>query len=205
MLMLDRVRHLPESALNTLAADDVAFTVIMLQPEDYRGRLISVTGWLHRITEYPVMTNDRGIDALYEGWLFTGDSGNNPWRFLCSERPLTVPLGEEMEPVKVRVVGYFFKRMGYASQGGQHVAPTLLAHSFEVLPVPVDVAPAMQTQLHNWMLGVVAVTIAGLAALMWWFARADRKYAGSRLHQLTVPQLDATDLEALKDLDTDDS
>lgn len=204
--MLAKVRSLPEDVRRQQTRNDVAFTVIMLQPEDYRGKLVGMTGQLHRLGEVPVMPNDAGIDRLYEGWMFTEDSGNHPWRFVCTSLPEGVDPQSLSLPRRVRVEGYFFKRMGYASQGGQHVAPLLLAASFEVLPVPVSNVPQIQGQMRNWMLAILGLVIVCLGATFWWFAASDRRYAGSRLHELAVSRLDADPqaLEALASMDLAD-
>jgi hypothetical protein len=204
--MLATVRRLPEDLRRQHSDRDVAFTVIMLQPDEYRGRLVGITGELHRLSKLPVMENDVGIDQLYEGWMYTEDSGNNPWQFVCTSLPEGGDPKVLSLPRRIRVEGYFFKRTGYASRGGQHVAPTLLARSFELLPPPISAAPQMQSQMRNWMLGLIGLVIVGLGVLIWWFVAADRRYAGSRLHELATSRLDADpqELEALKDLDTRD-
>jgi hypothetical protein len=204
--MLTKVRELPYEERRKHALGDVAFTVIMLQPEDYRGRLVGITGQLHRLSEYPVMKNDAGIDRLYEGWVFTEESGNNPWRFVCTSLPEGLHLASLSLPRRVRVEGYFFKRMGYASEGGQHVAPTLLARSFELFAVPVGNAPQIQSQMRSWMLAAIGVMIVVLGATFWWFAVSDRRYAKSRLHELAVSRLDADPqaLELLKEVNLPD-
>jgi hypothetical protein len=204
--MLATISRLPEDLRREHVDEEVAFTVIMLQPDEYRGRLVGITGDLHRLNEIPVMENDVGIDRLYEGWMYTEDSGNNPWRFVCAALPQGVRSGTLSLPQRIHVEGYFFKRTGYASEGGQHVAPTLLARSFEVLPPPISAAPQMQSQMRNWMLGLIGLVIVGLGVMIAWFVAADRRYAGSRLHELATSRLDADpqQLEALKQLDTQD-
>ena len=204
--MLDRVRRLPETVVEQAADDGVAFTVIMLQSDDYRGKLIRVTGQLRRVTEYPVMENESGIDHLYEGWLFTNDSANNPWRIVTTSLPEGLPLGEEVEPVKVSATGYFFKRTGYASQSGQHVAPTLLAKSYETVPVTTNIASEVRSEMHNWLLGFIGFVVAALALMIWLTMTDDRKFAGSRLGELAKARLDADpeDLSALANVDTVD-
>lgn len=205
--MLQRIRQLPDRVKEAEADDDVAFTVIMLDSDTYRGKLVSVVGWMRRLTEFPVLENDRGIDQLYEGWLFTNDSGTNPWRFLCTELPANTPRGESFEPIKVRVTGYFFKRSGYASHGGQHVAPTLLAESFELLRTPVNPTPQMQQELQHWMLGIVGLVVLGLAVLVWWFSASDKRFATSHLQELAASRLDADsdNLRHLESIEIDDS
>ena len=205
-LMLGQIRRAPDELIDATVSDDVAFTVIMLQSEDYRGRIVGVTGQLRRLTEYPVMENDRGIDRLYEGWVFTNDSGDNPWRFLCTELPPEAVLGEDVPPVKIRFAGYFFKRAGYLSHGGQHVAPTLLAKSFQIVPPPASTTPQPTTGFRlGVLLGVGALIVGVLLALIWWY-RSDRAFDEGRLGAVAASRLDADgdDLEALKQWETVD-
>lgn len=206
-LMLSRIDTLPSEIIVEAGRDDVAFTVLMLQSESYRGQLISVRGDLRRLTAFPA-PQDSEFETLYEGWLFTRDSGKNPYRVLFTQLPADVPLGESLDPpVPVEVTGYFFKRYGYASQGGQHVAPLLLAKRPEVI-TPRQVVPVDRSELRNMMLaavGLVAVVVLGLVI---WFVRSDRRYRDSRLSQLAAARLDASseDLDALKNapvVDTD--
>ncbi len=204
-LMLSRIHDLPEETAAALARDDVAFTVLMLHPDEYRGTLLAVRGELRRLTEFPA-SRGSGFDVLYEGWLFTGDSGTNPYRIVFTELPGGVPLGESLHPpLPVQVVGYFFKRYGYVSQGGQHVAPLLLARSLRMILRPAT-APADGAEFRYAMLGVIAVVVAGVVVLGVWFFVSDRRFRGSRLDELAAARLDATpeDLAALQNLQTTD-
>ncbi|MGD9856045.1 MAG: hypothetical protein AB7U20_13965 [Planctomycetaceae bacterium] len=203
--MLSQIDRLPESTAAAQARSDVAFTVLMLEPDQYRGRLLSVTGDLRRLTEFPA-SEESGFAALYEGWLFTRDSGTNPYRIVCTQRPEGIPLGESLDPpVPVRVNGFFFKRYGYASQQGQHVAPMLIAKSLHVrLLLPT--AAADGPELQHAMLGVVSVVVAGIMTMGVWFFISDRRFRNSRLDQLAAARLDATpeNLAALAQAETID-
>ena len=205
-LMLDQIRHVPEEVTDAQSRDDVAFTVIMLQSEDYRGQVIGIRGQLRRLTEHPVIENDRGIDRLYEGWVFTNDSGDNPWRFLCTQLPPEAEVGENISPVKARVAGYFFKRTGYLSQGGQHVAPTLLAKSFQIVPVRTKAVAEIPSGLEYGLLIGVGVLTAALMLIWGLWIRSDRAFVQGRLGELAASRLDADrdDLEALKQWETVD-
>lgn len=206
-MMLSRVDALPDDLIARSGRDDVAFTVLMLQSDDYRGRLITVGGDLRRLTEFPP-PKDSEFETLYEGWLFTRDSGTNPYRVLFTQPPDDVPMGESLDPpARVEVTGYFFKRYGYASQGGQHVAPLLLAKRPNVI-APPQVIPVDRSELRNMMLTAVGLVAAVVVGLMIWFARSDRRFRESRLSQLAAARLDASpdDLAALQDapiVDTD--
>ncbi|MBX3438972.1 MAG: hypothetical protein KF861_15885, partial [Planctomycetaceae bacterium] len=203
--MLSRIDRLPEAAAANRARSDVAFTVLMQAPQEYRGELLSVEGDLRRLT--PLAANDEsGFDTLYEGWLFTRDSGTNPYRIVLTQVPDGVPIGETIDPpTPVRVVGYFFKRYGYASQGGQHVAPLLLAKTLHPLPRPVTL-PTDGDSLKTAMGAFVAVVIAGIVALGAWFFLSDRRFRSSRLQRLAAARSEvaAEQLAALADVDVVD-
>ncbi len=202
--MLSRIRALPEVAVAKHARDDIAFTVLMLHSDTYRGQLVTVTGELHRLTPFPVAEGaPDDIRQLYEGWLTTPDSGNNPYRFLSTEVPAGVVPGESIEPVRIEVTGYFFKRYGYASRGGMHVAPTLLAKSFRVL-TPTHRPPAGSDDLSRMVLTFFALIVGALLIVCWQTFRSARRYEGSRLKDLASSRLDAEpdDLKALENLET---
>ncbi len=205
-LMLSRIDGLSDDERSKVAQDDIAFTVLMLQSEDYRGRLITVRGDLRRLTEFPA-PKESDFDTLYEGWLFTRDSGTNPYRIVFTQRPNDVPLSESLDPpVQVEVTGYFFKRYGYASQGGQHVAPLLLSKLPLVIPTPSRVS-GDGSELRNIMLvsiGLITLAVVGLGT---WFFLSDRRYRRSRLSELAAARLDASadDLAALNQVPTVDT
>ncbi len=201
--MLARMHNLSDTQL-VLARDDVAFTVLMLQPDQFRGRLVTLTGHLHRLTPFPVdPDNAFGITQLYEGWMTTSDSGNNLFRFLCTELPAGVSPEEALGPLPVRVTGYFFKRYGYASLGGMHVAPTILARTFHVLPVLMSQSPS-SSQMSQYVLGFFGLMAMALGVACWRTRISDLRYEQGRLKQLAAARLDARpdDLAALKDVPT---
>ncbi|MEZ6145021.1 MAG: hypothetical protein R3B91_06230 [Planctomycetaceae bacterium] len=205
-LMLSRVDELTEHEATEAAQDDVAFTVLMLQSENYRGKLITVRGDLRRLTEFPA-PKDSGFDILYEGWLFTRDSGTNPYRIVFTQRPVDVPLSESINPpVQVAVTGYFFKRYGYASQGGQHVAPLLIAKNPRIIPT-VSPVPGDGSELQRIMLTAIGVIVFAVMCLGIWFYQSDRRFRRSRLSKIASERLDASaeDLQALQQLSTIDT
>lgn len=205
-LMLARARDLPEEVMAAAARDDVAFTVLMLHSDAYRGKLITVRGDLRRLLPFPIAEeNGQGIERLYEGWLLTPDSGTNPCRFLCTKLPPDAPQGESIDPIPVSVTGYFFKRYGYASTAGMHVAPTLLAKTFQILPQPTAAGP-VENDLQWYMIGFVGVICMGLVAICWRFFVSDRRFERSRLKQLAAARLDAQPdaLTALEDAEVTD-
>lgn len=196
--LITHVRQAPFQELQRSGDAQVGFRVINVEPERYRGRLITIQGVLRRYEpfELPALSTEEGM-LLHQGWIFTSDSANNPWFALCTERTPDLPLSSQTE-IPVRFTGYFFKRYGYATTTGLHVAPLLIGKRFELLPTPA--ADSGRTRdLTRAVVAVMAV-IGGLFALMIWrFAVSDRRFARSRLAQIAASRLDARpeDLAAL--------
>ncbi|MCA9014567.1 MAG: hypothetical protein KDA77_04465, partial [Planctomycetaceae bacterium] len=53
----------------------------------YKGRLVTLTGRVRKLIHYPAEENEYGIKTLYEAWLFTDDSQQNPTVVVCTEVP----------------------------------------------------------------------------------------------------------------------
>jgi hypothetical protein len=204
--VINTVRNLTPQQMEAAAERDVAFTVLMVNAEQYRGRIIALRGTLRRLSLY-----DRGDpadphDDLYEAWLRTADAGDNPCRVLVSEAPPSLPQGDELH-VEVLTHAYFIKRYGYVSQGGTHVAPMLIGKTLQVVPVPPSAAPAAAQFLGRIALGVLLGLGALFAAVSGWLLWGDRRARSRRVEELAALRLAARteDLEALKQADVVDT
>jgi hypothetical protein len=178
--LLDHARHVPTEALDRAGAKDVLYINLMTQPEKFRGDPITIHGDLWRLYEFQAGPNPYGLKTLYEAWIFTGDSSNHPYRVVFSHLPKELEPGDNLrKPVKA--TGYFFKREGYASGGGMHVAPTLLAKRVDLYRPP-DAAPSTDA-IVPYMIGVIsAVGLAFLVTLVS-FVISDRRAARAALQR----------------------
>lgn len=132
--ILAKVRHTPLAELEGAAHKDVPFAVLMLDADRYRGELLSIEGDIRRLHKLPSPEDTAMTDDSFEAWLFTADSGLNPYRIILAELPEGIPLGDDLQsPVRVRTTGYFFKRYSYATANDFHTAPLLIAPSFVLL------------------------------------------------------------------------
>lgn len=159
--LLDHVRHVPQADLDRAAAPDVLYINLMTEPERFRGEPITIQGELWRLYEFEAGPNQAGLTRLYEAWIFTGDSGTHPYRVVTPNLPHNLTPGENIRK-PVRVTGYFLKREGYASQGGMHVAPTLIAPTLATYRPSSSIPPT--DAIVPYMVGVV--TAVGLALLV---------------------------------------
>jgi hypothetical protein len=127
--VLAKARDLPLAILDEAARRDLGYVELFNDPESYRGEVVTVSGQLRRLMPVAAEDNSHGFVTLYEGWLFTDDSGSNPIRIVFSSLPEGMPTGERVRAF-VRFTGYFFKRTGYQNKAGDlHAAPLLLGQT----------------------------------------------------------------------------
>jgi len=165
--LLDHARRVSSSSLERAGNNEVQYINLMTEPDRYRGEPITIEGDLWRLYEFDAGRNDYGINRMYEAWVFTGDSGNHPYRVVCTSLPKGIVPGENLRK-PVRITGYFFKREGYASAGGVHVAPALIARRLAINPMPngIPLAGGVVPYMVGAMMAVglaLLVTIVGFA------------------------------------------
>ena len=183
--LLYHARKVPTEQLERAGATDVQYINLMMQPERYRGEPVTIHGDLWRLYELEAGPNNLGLKILYEAWIFTADSDKNPYRVVFTSLPRELEPGVNLRK-PVRVTGYFFKREGYASGGGVHVAPTLLAQ--RIIPFRPPGAPPSTDAIVPYMIGLIsAVGLAFLVTLVS-FAISDRRAARVALQrELNAP------------------
>lgn len=167
--LLAKVRDLSSSELERVARRDVPFAVLMLNASSYRGQVLTVEGEVRRLNRIPSRPESPVDAECFEAWLFTTDSGLNPYRIILSELPKELPTGNQLDPpVRVRATGYFFKRYSYATSSDFHTAPLFLAKTL----IPLAAKPTSQKMEHGSPSGQLAwVAFAGLSFLtVAWFA-----------------------------------
>lgn len=171
--ILSRAASIPSQELQAAAVPNVYFANLMNSPEEYRGRPVTIVGELGRLNRIPVPRGAVAPEPLYEAWIITSDSGNNPYRVVCSEIPADLkPPGNDSVPVKV--TGYFFKKEGYQTQDLRlHVAPTLLAG--RLLHYVSPHAPPPVEGVVPWMVGIISVVGLAMLATVIGFAVSDAR------------------------------
>ena len=143
--VLGRLNQAPPAAIEAAGRRDASFTVLMKQPDAYRGQVVHFRADLRRLTDFRGLENYGGPELVADAYVFTEESGNNPMRVLALDADGSLPRGEQFAAVPVEFDGVFIKRFGYASRGGQSVAPLLLARTISPLPVQPKAVPADPT------------------------------------------------------------
>lgn len=178
--LLDHSRRVPSRKMEKAGLTDVQYINLMTEPNRFRGEPVTIEGDLWRLYEFDASENTYDVNRVYEGWVFTGESANHPYRIVCTSLPKGIEPGENMR-IPVRLTGYFYKLEGYRSSAGVHVAPTLLAKRMKVNPLP-NAIPMMSGFLPYLLGTIMAVGIALLVTTVG-FAIGDERMMRSLLEQ----------------------
>ena len=199
--LLARARDLPDGELKKAARDDVAFAVLMTESRRFLGQVVTVRGEIRRLVPYPAGRNEHRIEGLYEAWLFNYDSGDNPYRVLCTSIPEGIPSGKELPAgTVVSVTGFYFKRYGYPAVGNRlHVAPLILARTLTWFE-PQAATKNTDAELVPWILGFAGCFAVVVGITLWRFRLSDRRFEEQHLKRITTASSEA--IEAINDLPT---
>ena len=161
--ILAKVRNESLEDLQRVAHKDVPFAVLMLEADRYRGEVVTLEGDVRRISPIVAAGDEPQTADSWEAWLFTTDSGLNPYRVILADLPDGILPGDSLNPPpRVRVTGYFFKRYSYATAHDFHTAPLLIAKTLTLLAPPKRIsAPSAG---HSRKLTILATGI--LAAVL---------------------------------------
>jgi hypothetical protein len=167
--ILDKLRGLTIPDLEAVALKSVPFAVLMLQPDRFRGKLLTVEGDIRRITRLDIPGENS--PPQFDAWLFTVESGVHPYRVVFTTLPTGVGPSDTLSPpVHARVTGYFFKRYSYATADNFHTAPLILAKTLTVLSHPTNaskpnVEPSRWSRLSLVLAIACVLTVVVLVSL----------------------------------------
>jgi hypothetical protein len=207
--MLAKARDTPLEMLEQSARDDVAFAVLMSESPKFIGQILTIKGELHGLRAYGTGRNEYDVDQLYEAWIMTLDSGNSPYRILCSRIPDDIPQGMDIERgTVVKITGFYFKRYGYPAHDHRlHVAPLILAPEVSwIRKRPARDRNAEDGGIVPYILGLAAIVGSIIAILLWQFRKSDREFERQHLKRLTAaPQGAIESLDGLATVDVHDA
>lgn len=200
--LLARLRDAEPADIRRAARDGVSYAAISRSPGDFRGQAIAIEGRMKRLLAFDPGENEHGFERLYEAWVFTDDSGLDPYRVVSAEIPAGMPQGDLDPLVPVRVAGCFFKMERYAAQHGKtHPAPLLLAQRIErVRPTAVEEGHGA---LSKYVLGFVLAVAAALGFTLWRVSQGDKKFYHGHLKRIVqAPQEHIDALAGIETIDT---
>ena len=188
---LDRLRNIPSETLGEFAERTPNFGAVMLEPDHYRGHVFEIQGLARRILRLPA--DEEGAPPLYELWVFTRDSGINPWRVVAADIPDALPRGLHSEGIPVRLTGLFFKLQAYETQKHvPHIAPLLLAKTVGYRP-PAAPSSAASVNPAPWIISAIIVGAIGLVIMLWRVRRSDARFEQQLLKRYAKANDDASE------------
>jgi hypothetical protein len=196
-----RLKTYSDDAMERAAEKGFIYPVIMAQPGDLRGRILSVEGELERLTPLAEQEETHELGPLYEAWLFTRESGNNPIRVVCLNTEGLMPSEQFSPRPRVRFAGYFFKLYGYETQFGElHKAPLFLARGIQ--KTLGTVSKANEPEIARYVFGVLAVFGVVFMATVAYLTLSDR--GPRRRHRERAIAARPEEIDALKNIETFD-
>ena len=130
-----QIRDADDAALGKSSLGRAAYLQLFKQPDEYRGKVVTVVGTVRLAYRVPALANDLGIDEYVVYWLQPAGSPESPILVYALDAPPGFPgigIGDAGQSAgklheDVEVTGIFFKRAAYAAQGGTYTAPLLIA------------------------------------------------------------------------------
>jgi hypothetical protein len=107
------------------AREDVRYSQLWEQSEEYRGDLIKLRLHIRLVTVHDAPENSSGVSKVYEAWGWTRDSKSFPYILVFSELPPGMKVGDEVSEEGM-FVGYFLKTMLYTTFDANRAAPLLV-------------------------------------------------------------------------------
>ncbi|MFV0441989.1 MAG: hypothetical protein ACK5Q5_00305 [Planctomycetaceae bacterium] len=192
-------------AIQAAADRETTFDALVGRPEYFRGRPITLSGRLRRLTRGSIGVGEEARE-VWEAWIVASDSHKTPYLVYCLDVPSGLPTGERIDEL-VSWSGYYIRRYAYASVGGESVTALMMAPTLNWTPPPATPVAQQLNQEMQWTTLLVVGTLAAVLLMIGgWYLLNDRRYRRSRLHAIGESRLDVTaeDLQALDKLDGGD-
>jgi hypothetical protein len=159
--LFDILNRTDQQTLQSASVGPVSYAQLFRQPNQYRGRLVTVSGIVRRANRIELFPNDFGLTEYYQVWLWPSDNPAAPMAIYCLELPKGFPSGMEVAE-QAEVTGFFFKRLAYRARDTVRLAPEVLAKTlrWDVRPVATPAEPAT-----TWPIAAV-VGVAALVTLL---------------------------------------
>lgn len=152
----------PQDELDHASEGPVGYLQLNEQPNEYRGRLITISGTVRAAKLVAAPKNGFDIKEYYQLWLQPDRATDELVVLYCLELPADFPLGDNLDE-SATATGFFYKRWAYASQGGITTAPLVMAKILNWQPKP-PAPPAVEQPLGE-KLFTATIVAAALAAI----------------------------------------
>jgi len=132
--LLEILHTADEQTLENASTGRATYAQLMKQAGEYRGKLVTVFGTVHRAHPLEVPENDLGVKTYYRLWISPDDNPSSPIVAYVLELPEGFPTGMDFR-ADVRLVGFSFKRWLYMAgdpetgEETMRVAPLLIGRT----------------------------------------------------------------------------
>jgi hypothetical protein len=142
----------------------VTYAQLFRQSDQYRGRLVTVSGMVRRVNRLQLSERGGGLRRYYQVWLWPTDNPTAPLVIYCLNLPAGFPTGMKVAE-QAEVTGFFLKRWAYSARDSLRTAPELLAKTLHWDKRPMMVA---EEPAETWMIAWVAgIAVAGALLAAW--------------------------------------
>jgi hypothetical protein len=172
--LLHILRGTDAEKLAAASIGQVTYVQMLQQPEEYRGRLVTLRGIMRRANRVPAPENDYGFEHYYQTWITPQDDPNNLVVVYCLSLPEGFPNGMKLEE-SVELEGFFFKRWVYQAQDKPRTAPVVLAKTVVWHKRPAAAAPPVdESPISILTMVLVAVFFALSVTAYVYYRTVDR-------------------------------
>jgi hypothetical protein len=173
--LLTRVRETPAAQLAAQSRRDVPYTELWERPQRYRGVPIHLVGTARRSLVHDELNPELAPSGkLYETYVYTYESQNNPYVLVFEEPPPGFPGGLDITE-RVAFDGYFFKLLAYQAGDRLRAAPVLVGRLYWKPPQTEDAGDPTRRTLR-WAVGGLSL-LTFYALLRWVFHFRRRRTA----------------------------
>ncbi len=189
--LLDILNRTDEAVLRKASTGKATFAQLYKQPNTYRGKLVTVEGYVKWAVPHAATKNDVGIEDIYELWVSVDREATV---VQCLQLPKGFPIGNDVL-AKVEITGFFYKKYAYRPHhAGEEarpdlkVAPVLLAKTVKWIPMePAAEANGPSTEAI-W--AAVAGALAIALVFTWWVFSRNRRWGAVQLDRKAAAALD---------------
>jgi hypothetical protein len=121
----------PDEQLKAARGIEADYIQLVDQPDFYRGKLVTVYGYVRQVSEQTPAENALGIKNYYRIVVQPTDGSYWPIFVYCVKLPPNLQTGENGAAGNMKVTGLFFKKLSYPWENGLGTAPVIVANTIE--------------------------------------------------------------------------
>jgi hypothetical protein len=126
---LEIMHRTPAEEIAAAHGLEANYVQLVDQSDFYRGKLVTVYGYVRQVTEQTPAKNDLGLERYFRIVMQPADGNYWPVFVYSLELPPDLRLGENSAGGNAKVTGLFFKKLSYRWRDGLGTAPVIVAKS----------------------------------------------------------------------------